>query len=90
MRRFLAKIWLNGNGCVHLELVYFCLLGKEADAMNSRWKRVEIEHAGDSVAFARFCYEESVQLIESIRSLPGEFDISYFVHEVELLRFHAA
>ncbi|KAG0576506.1 hypothetical protein KC19_5G085000 [Ceratodon purpureus] len=45
--------------------------GKEADAMKARWKRVESEHAGDSVAFARFCYKESVQLIESIRSLPG-------------------
>jgi len=60
--------------------------GKEANAMKARWRRVEAEQAGDSVAFARYCYEESVQLIEAIRNLPGEFsvpyfaDISYFAH----------
>lgn len=45
--------------------------GKEADAITARWKRIEAEYAGDSVAFARFCYEESVRMIESIRCLPG-------------------
>lgn len=42
--------------------------------MTARWKRIEAEYAGDSVAFARFCYEESVRMIESIRCLPGEFN----------------
>jgi len=45
--------------------------GKEADAMKARWRRIEAAHAGDSVAFARYCYEESVQLIKTIKNLPG-------------------
>jgi hypothetical protein len=49
--------------------------------MKARWKRVEAEHADESDTFARFCYEESVRLIESIRSLPGECDISYFAYK---------
>lgn len=52
--------------------------GKEADAMKAWWRRIEAEHAGDSDAFAKYCYEESIQLIEMIRDLPAEFNIPYF------------
>lgn len=44
--------------------------------MKAQWRRIEAEHAGDSAAFIRHCYEESAQLIENIKNLPGEFNIS--------------
>jgi len=45
--------------------------GKEADAILAQWRKAEAEHAGDPGAMAAFCNQQSLKLIETIKSLPG-------------------
>lgn len=47
------------------------MAGKEADAILAQWRRAEAEHAGDPGAMAAFCNQQSLKLIETIKSLPG-------------------
>ncbi len=47
------------------------LIGKEADAVMGKWRRAEAAHGNDPLAMAAYCEHKSMQLIESIKSLPG-------------------
>jgi hypothetical protein len=47
------------------------MAGKEADAILAQWRKAEAEHAGDPGAMAAFCNQQSLKLIETIKSLPG-------------------